>query len=89
MSFNLLERQGCKHVTTLAGSGTSIGLDSRDGSSGAIKVAARRVLTDYLVAHGREAARMASIARVSGVSFLFCEAFISLDGLHCYNCNPP
>lgn len=64
----MLERLGCQHVGALADLSAAIGVDSRDGASGTIKVATRQVLTDYWVTHGCEATRKYSVAHVQGVS---------------------
>lgn len=51
---------------------------AREGSSEAVKQAAQRVLTEYWVSHGREAACADSVARVKAVGSFLSEIFFVL-----------
>lgn len=55
VGLNLLEGRGCQYVGSLTDANIVVGFDSRGGASKAVKQAARRILTEYYVSHGREA----------------------------------
>lgn len=58
-AFCLLERQNCSHVAELADpKKIMIDRHCRDGSSDAMKLAARRVASEYWVSHGYEDAQI-------------------------------
>lgn len=69
--FNLLERQACNHVRALAELGTLFGADIHQNPNTTARVAARRVLWEYWVAHGHATVLRDSVTRIEGVSSFF------------------
>lgn len=68
-ALNLMERRDCEHVGNMAEPMiVTVGEDSREVMSEAVERAAHRVVAEYWVAHGREAARANVVARLGAVS---------------------
>lgn len=75
---------GCVHVGDLVDSTlTAVGSDSHEDMSEAVQQAARRLVSEYWVAHGREAARVEAVARLSLVGAVFFPFSLALFFFAC------